>query len=130
MAAASPARAARPAPHLDVILLLAVLVVGDGEAQGVSGTFDQHQGGALGQRESAIKHGRRGAGADLRPSPSRPSGEAARVISGWSCIHPNSGPTKKSRNAAWGTWQARMLEPKTLDLGVVTLSPTLGEEIT
>lgn len=66
----SPARAPRPAPHLNVVLLLAVLVVGDGEAQGVSGAFDQHQGGALGQRESAVKHANRwGGGADLGPQP-------------------------------------------------------------
>ena len=45
-----------PAPHLDVVLLLAVLVMRDGEAQGLSGAFDQHQGGTLGgQGEMAVK---------------------------------------------------------------------------
>lgn len=55
----SPARAPQPIPHLDAVLLLAVLVVGDSEAQGVSGAFDQHEGGALWQRERAVKHGGR-----------------------------------------------------------------------
>lgn len=45
-----------PAPHLDVVLLLAVLIMRDGEAQGLSGTFNQHQGGTLGgQGEMAVK---------------------------------------------------------------------------
>lgn len=74
-----PARAPPCAPHLDVVLLLAVLVVGDGEAQRLSGAFDQHQGGALGQRERAVKHG--GGGADRDPSPSKPSREGGKVIS-------------------------------------------------
>lgn len=51
-----PQPAPQPAPHLDVVLLLAVLVVCDGEARGFSGALDQHQGGALGQRERAVKH--------------------------------------------------------------------------
>lgn len=64
----SPSRAPQPIPHLDAVLLLAVLVVGDSEAQGVSGAFDQHEGGALWQRERAVKHGGRAA-TDLGAQP-------------------------------------------------------------
>lgn len=34
------------------------------------------------------------------------------------------------RNAGWGAWVAKLEERATIDLGVLSWSPTLGTEIT
>lgn len=61
--------------------------MGDGEAQGVSGAFDQHQGRALGQREKAVKHND---GEGLFSPPPR-----AVIAEGWSCVHIDLGPDEE-----------------------------------
>lgn len=50
----------RSPPHLDAVLLFAVFIVGDGEAQRVSSTFNQHQRGALGAENKRTKQEGRG----------------------------------------------------------------------
>lgn len=91
-----------PAPYLDVVLLFAVLVMRDGEAQGLTGAFDQHQGGTLGgQGETAV---RPAAGSPPGPHSSRLSGEAGRVLfKGRAASTPTRGPAKSGAELENGT---------------------------
>ena len=50
------------------------------------------------------------------------SSRACSLVGNSGCIH--------IKRQSWGAWLAQSVERATLDLRVVSLSPTLGEEIT
>ena len=82
-----------PAPHLDVVLLFAVLVMRDGEAQGLTGAFDQHQGGTLG-RAGGDGGQARGGEPTRDPTPQGCQGRQGVLFKGGAASTPTRGPAK------------------------------------